>query len=104
MLPAEAAALQRADAVYAFLDDFKAHATGGRHDEAGRALSTALRLAGEGISELAGILAAQGETAEVGHLPQRRLRVICAIGVPQPHSDPANPHVAAPEQPAPSIA
>lgn len=104
MRPAEAAALQRADAVYAVLDDFKAHATQGRHDEAGRALSTALRLAGEGISELAGIIAAQGETAEVGHLPQRRLRVICAIGVTKPHPHPANAHAANSEQPAPTIA
>lgn len=106
MLPAEAAALQRAEAVYAFLDDFKALSTGGRQEEAGRALTMALRLAGDGIPEIAGILAAQGETAQTLDLPQRRLRVICAIGVgqPQPHTHPANAHAAPSEQPSPTIA
>ncbi|WP_271083483.1 hypothetical protein [Brevundimonas sp. NIBR11] len=49
-------------------------------------------------------LLAQDQAAQALHLQKRPMRVICAIGMPQPHPDAANPHVSPPEQPNPSVA
>lgn len=104
MLIEEATALQRADAVYTCLDDFKTFASAGRQEEAGRALSMALALSSAGLPELVGIFAAQAQTAQGLNLSKRPMRVLCAIGVTQPQSDAANAQANLTEQPAPTIA
>ena len=64
-------------------------------------------LAAEAAAELPvvdRVIWAQEQAAKGLDLPQRPMRVLCAIGVPQPNPDPANPHASTPEQPTQTIA
>lgn len=97
-------ALLNARQAYQCIALIAADFAGGDEARGRKALAMLALEAASELPVLNGVIWAQEQAAKGLDLPQRPMRVLCAIGVPQPHSDPANPHVAAPEQPAPSIA
>lgn len=100
-------ALERAGLVYGWIAKVNDWLASGSSEDEVKARAIIGQLAqvtaGE-VPVINGIIAAQRQAAEAFNLPQRSMRVLCAIGVPQPHPHPANAHAAPPEHPTPSVA
>lgn len=97
----EVVAVMNARAAFACIGHIEEAFSNGNEAGAREALAHLAAVAVPAIPHLDAILAADLEAAEPGHLPQRPMRILCAIGVTQPHPHPANSHVATPTEPAP---
>ncbi len=99
-------ALCCADGVYGVIERLNALSLEGRQSEVIVGLAMLADVVAGNRPVLRGVIWAQEQAAQALNLPQRPMRVLCAIGVrpTQPHPDAANSHVSPPEQPTPSVA
>lgn len=103
MLTVDGHILRRAHDVYSRLLAFHVLTLERRYSDATAALGLAIGSAAHGMREITD-LPAQAEAAESFDLSKRPMRVVCAIGVAQPHPHACNDHHATPTHPEPSLA
>lgn len=103
MLTVDAHILRRAHDVYSRILAFHVLTLERRYSDATAALGLAIGSAAHGMREITD-LPTQAQPAEGVDLPKRPMRVVCAIGVAQPHPHAVNDHHATPTNPEPSIA